>query len=422
MRLSRRAFGALSLGALGGLMLPRRLAAGTGNDRKFLFVYCVGGWDPTYVYGPMFGSDGVDMEAEGVLASAGGLDFTDAPSRPNVRAFLEANASRTAFVNGMEIRSVTHERCRRILFTGSSGAAADDWPAIAAGNSAGYLLPSLVLSGPSYTESYGGTVVRVGANGQLGPLLDASAFEYAEPRLRGLPTEVDDIVSARVRARVSSRAATAPAGRAQSFLAAYGEALDQSALVAAIAGEVDLTPPDSGGCSRVKDLIGPGITCLERGYSRCVVIQHGGFCDLGWDSHSGIQQQSTNFDLLFDDLAAIFRELDSRIGTSGRPLAEEVTVVVVSEMGRTPKLNATGGKDHWTWTSAMLVGAGITGGRVIGGYDEGLNGRPVDLSTGDVTETGATLTSAHLGATLLAMADLDPGAFLEEDPIAALLG
>ena len=84
-------------------------------------------------------------------------------------------------------------------------------------------------------------------------------------------------------------------------------------------------------------------------------------------------------------------------------------MVVLSEMGRTPFLNGSEGKDHWTFTSAMLVGAGVAGGRSIGGYDERLFGRPVDLASGELDASGTSLRSAHLGATLLALGGVESG-------------
>ena len=47
-----------------------------------------------------------------------------------------------------------------------------------------------------------------------------------------------------------------------------------------------------------------------------------------------------------------------------------VVVVVASDFGRT-RYNGDGGKDHWPITSMMMMGAGISGGRVIGQTDRG---------------------------------------------------
>lgn len=53
-----------------------------------------------------------------------------------------------------------------------------------------------------------------------------------------------------------------------------------------------------------------------------------------------------------------------------RGLLDETLVVTMGEMGRTPKINANGGRDHWTYCySVLLAGAGIRGGSVYGASD-----------------------------------------------------
>ncbi len=51
-------------------------------------------------------------------------------------------------------------------------------------------------------------------------------------------------------------------------------------------------------------------------------------------------------------------------------IREQLVVVVQSEMGRTPNYNTGNGKDHWSIGSALFLGRGITGNRVIGATDE----------------------------------------------------
>jgi hypothetical protein len=54
-----------------------------------------------------------------------------------------------------------------------------------------------------------------------------------------------------------------------------------------------------------------------------------------------------------------------------RGMLESTIVVVTGEFGRTPEINANGGRDHWpTAFSLAIAGGGITGGRVYGSTDE----------------------------------------------------
>lgn len=54
-----------------------------------------------------------------------------------------------------------------------------------------------------------------------------------------------------------------------------------------------------------------------------------------------------------------------------RHMLDETLVVVLSEMGRTPRVNGRAGRDHWVGAyNALFAGAGIAGGAVYGGSDK----------------------------------------------------
>ncbi len=76
--------------------------------------------------------------------------------------------------------------------------------------------------------------------------------------------------------------------------------------------------------------------------------------------------------------------------------ATDTVVPVISEMGRTPRHNAAGGKDHWPWTSAMLVGPNVVGRRAYGITDGWLQASPVSLATGDPDDAGQLLHAEHV--------------------------
>jgi hypothetical protein len=70
----------------------------------------------------------------------------------------------------------------------------------------------------------------------------------------------------------------------------------------------------------------------------------------------------------------------------------------------------------------MLVGSGIEGGQVIGAFDDYVTGSPVDLASGELSSSGVQMYHSHLGATLLALGDVDPGDYLYNiDPIDAAI-
>ena len=78
------------------------------------------------------------------------------------------------------------------------------------------------------------------------------------------------------------------------------------------------------------------------------------------------RQPNCCFDHLFARLSTIVDTLRSTNGADGAPLLQNTMIAVLSEMGRTPQLNQSQGKDHWPFTSAMLISDGCEGGRVLG--------------------------------------------------------
>ncbi|MBM3458468.1 MAG: DUF1501 domain-containing protein, partial [Armatimonadetes bacterium] len=86
----------------------------------------------------------------------------------------------------------------------------------------------------------------------------------------------------------------------------------------------------------------------------------------GWDTHTQNFALLRKFHLPFLDLAygALMEDLEAR------GLLDETLVIVMGEMGRTPRVNARAGRDHWTpCYSALLSGAGVRGGTVYGKSD-----------------------------------------------------
>lgn len=405
MLLSRR--GVLTLGSA-GLFMPRRLFAGTTNERKFLFVFNPGGWDVTGVFAPVF-NDTTDHFTNDEAAEAGGLPFVDSPSRPSVRAFFENWGSKTCMINGLQVPSVAHDVCTMLMMTGESRGGMDDWVSIVAGHAQpGRLLPNVHMSGPIFPVAYSSATVRVGLAGQLPGLVSGSAFDRSDIPLSTRADDVEALEEAYVRTRLDAWQAAARPGLQTRM--AVDEQLARS-RADELPGLVDaLTVTDASSIYEVASVI---VRSLGAGLSRTGVVAYGAGGNGIWDTHSGNEAQSGYFESLFSALDLILTDMDTMPGEYGGTLLDETTVVVMSEMGRTPQRSASGGKDHWTYTSTLLIGSGITGGRTVGGWTEGLTGENVDLATGDVSASGVGLVPGHIGATLLALADIDPAAFVD---------
>jgi len=95
-----------------------------------------------------------------------------------------------------------------------------------------------------------------------------------------------------------------------------------------------------------------------------------------WDNHSGgnIHGAKTGYDLLRgptclapldQGLSALLEDLEDR------GLLNRTMIAAAGEFGRTPKVNATAGRDHWgACQSALFAGGGIKGGQVYGKSDK----------------------------------------------------
>ena len=85
----------------------------------------------------------------------------------------------------------------------------------------------------------------------------------------------------------------------------------------------------------------------------------------GWDHHTDIYSRlKKQLPPLESSIAALIEDLEQR-GTLDRTL-----VVVLGEFGRTPKVNARGGRDHWSNAmSVMFAGGGTPKGIVVGATD-----------------------------------------------------
>jgi uncharacterized protein (DUF1501 family) len=104
-----------------------------------------------------------------------------------------------------------------------------------------------------------------------------------------------------------------------------------------------------------------------------------------WDAHVNCESQHKNFLLPPADraLAALIDDLDQR------GLLDSTLVVAMGEFGRTPKINAQAGRDHWPHCySVLMAGGGIVGGAVWGASDaQGAYPSRDPVTPGDIAAT-----------------------------------
>ena len=138
--------------------------------------------------------------------------------------------------------------------------------------------------------------------------------------------------------------------------------------------------------------------------------------DTGWDTHNG-------------ELAVLNRklgELDAGLRAfhdGAPPIWGQTVVAVVSEFGRTARINGTGGSDHGTGGLALLAGGAVNGGRIVGDWP-GLAARQLnegrDLrATTDLRALFKGVLRDHLG---LEAAILARSVFPDSAAVAPLAG
>jgi hypothetical protein len=445
--LSRRSFLGIGSLALGGLSLADVLraeaAAGTGSpERAVVMVYLPGGPTQHETFDP---KPDAPSEIRGPLGSI-------ATAIPGVRfgqllPRLAAMADKFSVVRTLTGMKNRHE-CFQ-CYTGRPGGRSEDgepqggWPAL------GSVVSSVLGPGPGGLPPFIDAAPKMG----YGPYNrrgqhDASAkvswpgftgIQHAPFSLAG-DVRSDLALSGIDLSRLDSRRdllaalarfqqrVGAEAGVDRFQQQAFGilasnrlaDALDLSKedpLVRRRYGPPQPTDRAYGGAPQSPEHLLLARRLIEAG-ARCVTVAFG-----AWDWHANgpgtIEDLAKLYLPVFDHALSVFLDdLDQR------GLLERVTVVVWGEFGRTPRINADGGRDHWPETqSILLAGGGMQGGRVIGQTDHA-GGTPSDRPV-HVQEVFATLyRNLGIDVNAVTLADLSgrPRYLVDENrqPIAEL--
>ncbi len=290
-----------------------------------------------------------------------------------------------AVIRSMNTVESDHDRGRYLMHTGyPRGSGGVPWPSMGAlvsselGQS-GCLLPNFVVCNlkdrldPTFTG-----YLAPEHKGLILPDLD-QGIEDVKPQVKqeelegrlDLLSQLDDAFRGKYRAR-STVAHQSNYSRSFDLMRADKlKAFDLSLEPAATHSRYtprQYGPADAGynglkdfgkGCLLARRLIEVGVPFVE------VVLT-------GWDTHqnnfAGTKRTSEVLDPAF---SALIEDLQDR------GLLDSTLVIWMGEFGRTPRINPSGGRDHYgrAW-STVLMGGGIQGGQVIGRTDK--NGATVE--------------------------------------------
>jgi uncharacterized protein (DUF1501 family) len=107
-----------------------------------------------------------------------------------------------------------------------------------------------------------------------------------------------------------------------------------------------------------------------------------------------------------EGLLALLQGIDSILEEAeALGIADKIVLCIGSDFGRGPLYNAAKGKDHYSITSMMFMGAGIPGGRVVGSTDDEM--KPIKVSPRSLAPDaagGVRITPAHIQRALRRLA------------------
>lgn len=335
--LSRRAF------AAAGLALPllaRVAEAAVPANRRFVVIVCRGGMDGLSVAPPVGDPDYVGLRGPIALGDAAlRLDGTFAlhPALTRIHALAQAGQARIAPAVATPDRARSHFEAQDVLETGAAGvyATTSGWlnRAVQALSAAGKVeaisvgpTAPLILRGPAPAASWspGRSVDNTARLPTLLQDLYRDDLLLGPALARGLETEAMARESGAATAGMMASGPRPGAGQGAEAARAMGDAL--------------------AGFLRAPG--GPQLAAVSLD---------------GFDTHAN---QSGLLAARLATLDALADGLHAGLG----PVWKDTVVLVVTEFGRTARVNGTGGTDHGTASTALILGGALKPGGIVGDW------------------------------------------------------
>jgi len=405
--------GLAGLGLASPLASPRARAATRDPDPYqgpyFAVFNASGGWDTTSLMDPKGGGETNRLYQQGEILTEGAINF--APTAKHIEggmsneAFFKRYASELLVFNGLDYSVNNHAPCSRYMATGKLDSLAYPTFAALVAASKGTACPLAFLTFGQYSAT--GNLVpmaRVPYLHTLGQIANAD-------HVNGSPHDPyhDDFVLDRIEAtlREQSNARGAQArlprqARSQSML--YAAQLNSASL-----NRVTPYIPDQRPEGRLARQAEIALASFKAGVCVSANLSIGQF-----DSHANNDRDQMK---LIPELLAGIDYMLRR--AEELKIRDKLVIVMQSEMGRTPNYNKGNGKDHWSIGSAMFLGPGIRGNRVLGKTDEGQFPLPLDSRTLQTTEEkdkGLRVRPEHLHLALRELSGIAEHPFSKKFP------
>ena len=332
--------------------LPK-LARAEGRDPRLLVIVLRGALDGLAAVAPVGDPDWVKLRGDNALALDGKtpalpLDsfFALNPAMPNLHRLYQAGQATVVHASATPYRDRSHFDGQDVLESGVGKVGAAD---------TGWLNRALHALAPEGRVNPGGR--KAFAVGPVTPLVvrgPAPVMSWVPQRL---PPASGDTTTRLLDLYSHTDPELARALESRIRLAAMA----RDGNIDAMKERGDGTPPRVPGIDGIRAYFADAAGTAAKYLARPDGPRVGALAFNGWDTHINEGITSGLLANLFGALDGAFHAIETGAGDAWA----DTVVAVVTEFGRTARINGTQGTDHGTGTVALLIGGALKGGRVI---------------------------------------------------------
>ena len=335
----------LASGALFAWAYMPKLALAEGRDPRFLVIVLRGALDGLATVAPvgdpdwtqLRGADALRLDGDNAALPLDNL-FALNPAMPNLHRLYKAGQASIVHAVASPYRERSHFDGQDVLESGLTRPGASD---------TGWLNRALASLQPTGRVS-GKDAFAVGPITPLVARGPAKVLSYSPPRLQ--PAS-EDTMSRLLDLYRHTDPALAQALEERSALAAIAQGGDMKS------GAPKLTGPYAG----VRMYFTEAATAAAKFMARPDGPRVGALAFDGWDTHAQEGAAHGRLSALLGALDGAVAAIETGMGAAWK----ETAVAVITEFGRTARVNGTEGTDHGTATVALLAGGALKGGRVV---------------------------------------------------------
>ncbi|HEY6258112.1 MAG TPA: DUF1501 domain-containing protein [Xanthobacteraceae bacterium] len=336
----------IASGTLFAWAFAPKLARAEGRDPRLLTIVLRGALDGLAAVAPVGDPDWIGLRGDKALtlsSATAGLPlnsfFALNPAMPNLHRLYTSGAATIVHAAATPYRERSHFDGQDVLESGvlRPGASETGWL-----NRALSTLAPDTRAGSAKRDAFAvGPVTPLVARGP------APVLSWTPPRL---PPANDDTMMR----LLDLYRHTDPA---------LARALEERMGLAAIAGVGGAKPdkPPPGPAAQVRAYFAESAGMAAKFLAQPDGPRIGALAFDGWDTHADEGAMNGRLAALLGALDGALAAIETNMGPAWR----DTVVVVVTEFGRTARINGTDGTDHGTATVALLAGGALKGGRVI---------------------------------------------------------